>query len=213
MRPYVLWALHRLLPASLRHPVWWLAPTVAFAVFLYVRSRRWTGGPGFRGRVRADLAGGVAACHLVRAVDAVEFEEREDEGPVFFVPLRQARRSLLGQYLARYKSKGFPWREFEVMEAPNSKVFFGFKAIGERLEPSAKHPPLPWDAYKQLLSGAREYAIVNVAFEEPQRGSHHIIRTVARRWDRGSPPSAPGSTRRRSPPRPRRRTRSRSRKA
>jgi hypothetical protein len=144
----------------------WLLPSAALAIALYIIAGRWTGGRAFRAAVRQDLAGGVAAVHAVHAVDAVEVEEGEDEGPSYFV-LTQDGSTLLfaGQYLAPYKRKGFPWKEFEILEAPRSKIFFGLVPRGERLAPSARRPPFTWEEFKTFARGKREYAVLDVDFD------------------------------------------------
>jgi outer membrane lipoprotein SlyB len=148
----------------------WIVPSAALAVALYRVSGRWTGGRAFRAAVRKDLAGGVAAVHQVNAVDAIEVEEQEDEGPSFFV-LQDDGTTLLftGQYLDPYKRKGFPWKMFEILEAPASKVFFGLKPVGEKLVPSRKRPPFTWEEYVRYAKPVRDYGIVAVDFEELKR--------------------------------------------
>ena len=149
-----------------RSPLWWAIPTAVVSIALYRFSGRWTGGPLFRAAVRADLARGVAAVHRVEAVDAIEIEEQEDEGRTFFLLTGDGKTLLLsGQYLDPYVRKGFPWTAFEILEAPESKVFFGLVPQGDRLAASVRRGPLSWDEYRRLVSGHGKYAIVNVAFE------------------------------------------------
>jgi hypothetical protein len=144
----------------------WLVPSLALAVAIYFIAGRWTGGRAFRAAVREDLAGGVAAVHTVRAVDAVEVEEGEDEGPAYFVLTEDGATLLFaGQYLAPYQRKGFPWKEFEILEAPRSKIFFGLVPRGERLAPSARRPPFTWEEFKAFARGKREYAVLDVDFD------------------------------------------------
>ena len=104
----------------------WVVPSLAIAVGICALGSRWTGGRAFRAAVRADLAGGVAAVHRVVAIDAIEVEEQEDEGPSLFILTSDGSTLLMtGQYLEAYRRKGFPWRTFEILEAPASKIFFG----------------------------------------------------------------------------------------
>jgi len=70
---------------AVSHDAWWLLPVVIFAVALYVRAGRWTGGRALRTAIRKDLETGNAAIRRVVAVDAIEIEEQEDEGPGFFI--------------------------------------------------------------------------------------------------------------------------------
>lgn len=156
----------------------WIVLSVGLAVWLYRLGRRWTGGPGFRAAVRADLARGVVAVHRVVAVDAVEVEEQEDEGPSFFV-LENDGSTLLfvGQYLDAYRRKGFPWKTFEILEAPESKIFFGLSPQGDRLVPSLRRPPLSWEEYKEFVAATRQYGVVDVDFEALKAG-----RLTRRSW-------------------------------
>lgn len=144
----------------------WLLPSLALAAALYFVAGRWTGGRAFRAGVRQDVAGGVAAVHVVRAIDAVEVDEGEDEGPAYFVLTDDGTTLLFaGQYLAPYRRKGFPWKEFEILEAPRSKIFFGLVPRGERLAPSVRRPPFSWEEFKEFARGKREYAVLDVDFD------------------------------------------------
>ena len=107
-------------------------------------------------------AGGVAAVHRIRAMDAIEIEEQGDSGPAYLVKTDDgARLAFVGQYLERYRAKGFPWTEFEILEAPRSKLFFGLVKIGARLPPSAKRAPLGWDEYQRLAMGNGNYRVLD----------------------------------------------------
>jgi hypothetical protein len=162
--------------ARLGHPLTeselvWILPTLALAAALYAISGRWTGGRAFRAAVRNDLAGGVAAVHSIVALDAVEVEEGEDEGPSYFILTEDGSTLLFtGQYLGPYKRKGFPWRSFEILEAPHSKRFFGLIARGEKLSPSAQRPPFTWEEFKEFARAIREYGVVDVDFAALKAG-------------------------------------------
>ena len=58
----------------LRGP-YWLLPTIAAGLVLYVRARRWTGGRELRRRIRLDLEANAAVVHRVLVQDAILFEE------------------------------------------------------------------------------------------------------------------------------------------
>lgn len=162
----LLRAAHRLLPSGVQHDLWWMLPGAAFALALYRKAGRWTGGRTFRARVRADLARGVAAVHRVVAIEALEVEEREDEGPACFLHLVGGETMVFaGQYLEACMRRGFPWREFEIVEAPSSGVFFGIVPRGQKLTPTGRRPPLTWQEFKQFRLANRNYAIVDVPFE------------------------------------------------
>ncbi len=160
-----------LLPSQLQHDAWWVLPSILLGGALYFRAGRWTRGRGFRKAVRLDLARGVAAAHRIITVDAIEVEEQEDEGPADFVLTSSGETVLFsGQYLDRFKRKGFPWREFEILEAPESRIFFGLVPLGEQLVSSARRPPFTWDEYKRLAPGKGDYNIVDVDFEALRAG-------------------------------------------
>jgi hypothetical protein len=75
-----------------------------------------------------------------------------------------------GQYLAPYKRKGFPWKSFEILEAPSSKIFFGLMPLGEKLVPSVCRPPLSWPEFKEFANVKHEWAIVDVDFAALKEG-------------------------------------------
>jgi hypothetical protein len=103
-----------------------------------------------------------------------------------------------GQYLARLKGKGFPWRAFDIVEAPESRIFFGINPAGDRLQPSIKRPPFSWEEAKRLgalvlflLSGCRESSRISaVARLDPPLTTDMLTVTVhddSRGWTwRGS---------------------------
>jgi hypothetical protein len=113
------WRIQRWTPLS---APFWLLPTIAVAIALYVRSKRWTGGRDLREDIRADLRANSARVYHVQVRDAIVFEEQEDEGPIVFV-LTDGGETLVftGQDLARQVARGFPWRELEVRETAASR--------------------------------------------------------------------------------------------
>jgi hypothetical protein len=169
---WLLAAVHRrIVPSHLQHDLWWIVPTLLFTGALYGLAGHWTGGRSFRAKIRADLTDGQAAVHRVVAVDAIEVEQQEDEGPAFFVLTADGKTVLFaGQYLEAYKRKGFPWREFEILEAPQSKIFLGIVPLGDRLPPSGRRPPFTWDEFKGLPLASRNYAILDLEFETVKSG-------------------------------------------
>jgi hypothetical protein len=159
------WRLQRWLPFSA--PLW-LLPTLAVAVFLYVRSRHWTGGRDLRNRIRQDLQTNTALVHHIQVREAIVFEEREDEGPIVFV-LTDADETLVftGQDLSRHVARGFPWREFEIREAAASRRLLRLERLGEPLRPSASKPPLSPEQFKQLgLGSVARWKRLDVPFEQ-----------------------------------------------
>lgn len=150
----------------LAHPAWWAIPLAVFAGALYHRAGRWTGGWALRDQIRADLKRGQAAVRRVVAVDAIEVEEQEDEGPAFFVKTEDGRTMLFaGQYLDRLKAKGFPWTAFEIVEAPDSKRFFGIVAAGSPLKPRVRRPPFSWDEARRFGSLRGHYRFLDENFD------------------------------------------------
>ena len=146
----------------------WLLPTIAAGLFLYVRSRRWTGGHELRRQIRLDLEANAAVVHHVQVQDAILFEEREDEGPIVFL-LTDTNETLVftGQELSRDVARGFPWREFEIRESAHSRRFLGLKRLGEPFRPFTGKPPLSPDHFKQLgLSSVGRWQRLQVPFDD-----------------------------------------------
>jgi hypothetical protein len=111
------------------------------------------------------LARGELAVRRVEAVDAVAFDEVEDCGPCYLLLTRDGRTLLFdGQYLEAYRRRGFPWTSFEIREAPESRVLFGLRGVGERLVPSVRVPSLSFAERKALGSFNKSYQTVEVDF-------------------------------------------------
>lgn len=136
----------------------WLVPTLVVGAALYVLGGRWTGGPELRKKVRRDLERREIARHRVRVVGALEAPEVEDEGPVFFVQDdRDGTMFFAGQEMARYKTRGFPWVEFEILEAPESGRLFGLRPLGEPLSNVPVRAPLSLGEAKALGTTAARF--------------------------------------------------------
>ena len=165
----VVGAISRRLQQGLNLPdPLWLLPTLIIGVWLYIRSGRWTGGGELRRQVREDLEANSAIVHSVKALDAVVFEEAEDEGPIVFL-LTDSGQTLVfvGQELSRSVTRGFPWREFEIRESAKSRRFLGLKRLGEPLPPSATRPPLSREQSRQLgLSSVSRWGSLDVSFDQ-----------------------------------------------
>jgi hypothetical protein len=158
----IAWASHALenalLPASMPRLVW-LLPTAVFSAWLYARARRWTGGAEFRDKVRRDIREGVVRKLHVTVAAAVEFEESGDSGPTFVVTTASGETLLFsGQDYARRKAKGFPWREFEVLDAPNSTIVFGLNRLGEPFKDVARRAPLTYEQARNLGCFQKSFA-------------------------------------------------------
>ena len=160
----------------------WILPTLAFAAWLYRYGARWTGGRRRRAGIRRDLARGEVAIHRVAAVDAVVLEPVKDEGPSYFVLTDDGRTVVFaGQYLDLYRTKGFPWTIIEIVETPESKLLLRLEVSGEKLPPSARHPPAAAGELRALAGRTGNYGVVDVEFDPLKEG-----RLVMRRA--GDPP-------------------------
>jgi len=161
----------------LPRPVWWVAPTALLAWMLYRRSLRWTGGPAFRARVRRDVSRGQLAARRIDVVDAVAVQTPNDDGACYLLLTSKGQTLLFdGQWLEGYRRKGFPWASFEIKEAPDSRVFFGLRLIGERLTPSATVAPMSFAERRALGSFNKKYQPVDVDFAALKtRGSSGAI--------------------------------------
>jgi hypothetical protein len=151
-----------------------LAPEGQMADFvgltLYWRSRRWTGGRDLRARIRADLESNTAAVHVLSVVDAIKVEEAEDEGSTFFLELDTGETVAIGgQFLDRFVTRGFPWRQFEIREGARSGLFLGLEGRGERIVPSLVKRPLSMATVRELGISPVRWKILPVAFEDLRR--------------------------------------------
>ena len=168
-------AIHRAIvddAPPLANEMLWVIPTLAFAVFLYRRAGRWTGGRAMRRRIRADLKRGEAEVRRIVATAAIEVEEQEDEGPAYFLHLSDGTTMLFaGQYLERLKRKGFPWTAFDIIETPVARIFLDIVRAGERLAPVATRQPLSWDEMKSYGTGDANYRTVDVEFADLLRST------------------------------------------
>jgi hypothetical protein len=133
------------------------------AAWLYRFAGRWTGGAELRRKVRRDLERGEAALHRVRVVAALEAPEIEDEGPVFFIAEATGPTLFLaGQDMARYKSRGFPWREFQIAQAPESDRLLTLRALSEPFRDVKVRAPL-------TLAEAKELGVLSTPFGTLER--------------------------------------------
>lgn len=147
-------------------PLWALV-TLLFGIWLYLRAGRWTGGSELRDRIRRDLERGELARRRVVVVEAVEAPEVEDEGPVFFV--REEDGQVLffaGQHLSREKGKGFPWRAFDIVEAPQSGHFFRLKRRGDPFPDVRTREPLEYAEARELGVLERVWGAIDVDLDD-----------------------------------------------
>lgn len=148
--------------------IWWMVPSLTFAVWLYRKDKIWSGGrKGIQG-MKADLAEGILAVHHIVVKDVIEIEEQEDEGPSFFILSSENKVIYFhGQELHGWKRRGFPWREFEIKESPHSKMLFRLQKSGEAFPPTFVRKPMSYEMMK-LYSGnfdGRRYRILDEDFE------------------------------------------------
>ncbi len=151
----------------------WLLPATGAGAFLFVRSRRWTGGRELRNRIRLDLLQNQARVCVVRVREAILFQEREDEGPTIFV-LDEGGETILfaGQEFARHADRGFPWKTFEIRECPRSRRFLGIRRRGDKFEGCGIRPPLPAEQFGSLgFDSVAAWRIVDIPFEQVRQAS------------------------------------------
>ena len=154
---------------SIDHPVW-VGPTALVGLTLYWRSRRWTGGRDLRARIRQDLDSNTATVHVLSVVDAIKVEEAEDEGPTFFLKLDTGETVAIGgQFLDRFVTRGFPWRQFEIREGARSGLFLGLEGRDERVVPSLVKPALSMATVRELGITRARWKVLPVAFDELRR--------------------------------------------
>ena len=141
---------------------WWVFPTGAFAMVLFVYSKRWTGGREFRKSVRKDLTSGKARALIVEPVSVIEFEEEEDEGPSYLVETADGETVFLaGQYLEPYKHRKFPWSRFHIIEAPFSGVIFRIERRGDPIPVDETRPALAYEIAKKLGCFKHRYVVLD----------------------------------------------------
>lgn len=134
---------------------WWWLPTGAVGIALYLRAARWSGGRQLRRDIRADLRAGVVAVERLAVTEAIEVEEREDEGPGYILRTADGRTLVFaGQHIERYRRKGFPWRAFDVVNAPRSGVFLDLVAQGTTLPASSRRPPFSIEELRKYSGDA-----------------------------------------------------------
>ena len=97
-------------------------------------------------------------------------EEAEDEGPTFFLELETGETvAMSGQFLDRFVRRGFPWRQFEIREGAESRLFLGLEGHGERVVPSLVKPPLSMATVRELGIASVRWKVLPLTFEELRR--------------------------------------------
>jgi hypothetical protein len=153
-------------------PPIWLAITAIISVAIFVRSKKWTGGPDLRRKIRQDLEAGVSRTTIIEPAIVTEIEEQEDEGPSYIVVTKERESVLLtGQWLVRLKMRKFPWSKFEVSEAPMSGRFFGVYNRGVPFPVSQKRGPLSFEHAKALGCFHSNYIVLDDDAKKLLQGS------------------------------------------
>lgn len=163
------WAITETVGAGSEVPIWFFV-TGAFGIWLFKRSKRWTGGRELREKVSEDLRQGEMAVHYVRVADALEAPEVEDEGPVYFIREEGGQTLFFaGQEMARHKARGFPWREFEAAEAPRSKHLFRLKPRSGSFSGVRERPPLSFEEARGLGVFDAPFGVLDVSLADLER--------------------------------------------
>ena len=160
---------------SLAQYHWWLGPAILCVCFIYWFFGKFINRPAFLKQVRKDLRCGKAAVHTINVDEVIEVSEMEDEGPAYIVRSDENETIIFsGQYLLKYKEKGFPWTTLEVAEAPTSKVFLGLRQVGAHLEPSLVRQQFSYADFKKFSCNKEYYKVLDVNYEEMKGGSVEV---------------------------------------
>ena len=112
--------------------VWWPFPTIVTVAFLFLYSKKWTGGHLKRDAIREDIANACALDRTYLVKHALWFDEVEDEGHTFIVEDEDGDvYCFSGQELPR----AFPKRKIVTSEAPKSSISFAVRTSGEKVKP------------------------------------------------------------------------------
>ena len=127
----------------------------------------WIGGRALRQAVRSDLSYGYAIHTRIQISKVMLVEEREDEGPSFVFRTEDGRTLVFsGQELPELQAMGFPWKEFEIIEAANSRIFLGVKQFGETLTDVTVREPFSLDELNLVGQANGIYCEVEIGFEK-----------------------------------------------
>ena len=72
------------------------------------------------------------AVHLIKVEKAIRIEEIEDEG-VTIIVLTSDGETIL--FSSQELKESFPWKEFEIIEAPHSKILLNLRRLGDSIHP------------------------------------------------------------------------------
>jgi hypothetical protein len=118
-------------------------------VFLLWLRRKWWASPMAR-KMRADFAAGDALVHTVYVAEAMIVLEHEDEGQTVFVKTTEDETLVFhGQDLELFTKRGFPWQQFEIVEAPQSRFFLKLRRLAPAFNARKFAGPLPYAEAKE----------------------------------------------------------------
>ena len=122
---------------------------------------------GLRKLVKRKVNEGKVSIHTVRAIDAFEVMEYEDERPTFVIKSEDSKTFIFtGQYLLDYLDDNFPWTKFEIVESPNSKVILRINKVGGPLKPSFVRQPFNSEERKKYSIKNEYYTAIDVDYDE-----------------------------------------------
>jgi len=143
-------------------PPIWAGVTTAIAILVFVKSKKWTGGPEYRKSIQRDLDAGMARVTVIEPAFVTEIEELEDEGPSYIIETKQGQSILLtGQWLVWTRKRKFPWSKFEITEAPDSGYFFGVRKQGKPFPVGAKRDAFTYEQARDLGCFESNYILLD----------------------------------------------------
>jgi len=69
--------------------------------------------------------------------------------------------------------RGFPWTAFEILEAPQSRLFIGLAKAGDKLTPTRRAEPLTWEETKTFGVLDGKYRVLDLDFTSLKRAINH----------------------------------------
>lgn len=114
---------------------WWPFAALLCLIFVFIYSKKWTGGGDFRKQMAADFRNGVAEVVTLKPTVVLKFAEIEDEGVAFVIEDEDGCVFCSsGQELSRLQRKGFPRKEVTMIQTPLSKHVFELKTSGDKID-------------------------------------------------------------------------------
>ncbi|MHC4575657.1 MAG: hypothetical protein ACYS76_16315 [Planctomycetota bacterium] len=145
---------------------WWIVPPIIYMFYVYRVSKKWTGGKELRTKIEEDLEEGKSRIITVEAVECIGVIEQEDEGPAYIIKDSGGKTVIFaGQYLLEYTKRGFPWARIGILEAPDSKIFFGLKKLGEPVTVSFVRDSLTSQEIENIRGLYEHYEVLDTPFD------------------------------------------------